>query len=230
MDSLINLFDKLNTQLKYQLLMIITGLVMPSLIYLTLNFPAEIYNLDLFKLIVLGSTYNFTIIAFVSSFSIIINNLVLKKYTQTVYNAYNQLSTNISDTKRRVAQFGEIIQIPDETIPIEKSIKYKEEHIKLTSDIEHIEKENIKLSGYLYSNFSVIRIISDSSAITTLYMIYISVFNSIIGYDLDFDAISVFDNIFPYMIIFPIVYSLANYLNRKNKHKEINRMLKSRIS
>lgn len=49
MNSIVQIFDKMNSKLKSQIIIIIVGLIMPSLVYLVLNFPVEFYELDLLK-------------------------------------------------------------------------------------------------------------------------------------------------------------------------------------
>lgn len=232
MDSLIRIFDKLNSKSKYQVIIIIAGLILPSQIYLTLNFPIKMYSLDLIKTILIGLCVNFAVIYFITACCILFIVIGMKKYLNDVLRCYDHFKERIEINKHRFKELRKEVKTTKKSntfVNKEQKGSLYDEFNMLKSEISEMKSYNTILEEAVLFSISLPRIASDISIIYMCYIIFFSILNLFIKNETHFSTQYIFKDIMPIIISSPIVYSIGNYIIIKKKYKEIQPLLNKYI-
>lgn len=217
MESLIQIFDKMNSKTKNQLIIIMIGLLMPSLVYLTLNFPIYMYKGDLLKIIIMGICINFSIICILVLISIFSKLIGYKEHIKFINISSENISKHLNELKEKNKQLKIKVIQSELTIDEEEIKELDSEMSHIENEISMIEKSQTELLAYLENLLNPYKYLSEVSAILILYVLLISIFNIILPYEIEFSVLGIFKNIFPFILSY---FGLAFLVYRYYKDPE----------
>lgn len=228
MDIIVSIYDKLNSSTKVKVAFIAVGLLLPSVVYLTILYPDLFYNSNLIKTVIMGTTINITIIFVLTFFS-----LLSKVIIGSLYDKYlNECAKSIQDNKSVILKII-MSNKNNKTITLSAISEAKTEPINLTKNnnedidtrismyVKNLE-DNSKLVTQHYK--ALVNILTDISIVSIEYfymIILIVIFRLTSGQVVELNAINIIRDIQFYIIAFMGINSIMNCIEIQNRIKEI---------
>lgn len=239
MDSLVLIFDKMKSRTRNQIVLIAIGLVMPALIYLTVNFPSKIYEGDLLKIIVMSICINFTAIFILGFYSFLSRLIGYKKHLRFIDKCSEALTRRTESTTLNLGkirtQLENIKKIEynaqsdndNNYVDYLKSIESLEQDAKdLDDEVQLVGKYQNEFKSYIEDILNVYIYASLSSLVYTIYVVFISMYNIIFSMSIEFSVSGIFRNISPFLIVYILGVPLLNGYKSEPKYSYFKEKLK----
>lgn len=175
MDGFIKLFEKLSNDLKIQISVVISGLLIPSLLYYVLIFPNEFYYLDLIKIIITSICINFIIIFTLLLIIIVIKYLIYNHRRKLVKDLKEFFDVSLEDLNTRSDILRKMIDDKKVDLPTNDiAILDDSDLAKLASDLDKdvlkVTKQYKLYEDYMkeFTNLGMHTFYSASSYIVTM--------------------------------------------------------------
>ncbi len=208
MNSIVQIFDKMNSKLKSQIIIIIVGLIMPSLVYLVLNFPVEFYELDLLKVTIMCICINFSTICLFTFLNLLKYLIGYKKHSTFLLESLEYLKS--------------------QSIELESKLKLQSAATKtISQEIQVVDKLILDLESYINELLNPLKHISESSLAYTLYTIFISIINIIFDNTISFSAKGILGNVYMFYLSYFAFLYIADKYDKNPKFNTLNESINS---
>lgn len=237
MDSLVQLISNMNSRTRNRAVITITALILPSITYLTLNFPQKMYSSDLIKVLVMGVCINFFLVCISFTLQFIKIMIVYDKTISSLNNALDSLTNTIvklreNNSKQRTILNGASLSlekriITEEEFSVNKvTVSQVEEDLNKSNIIlESTENMQKELISYLNDLLDPLRYISESSLVTIIQILVCCLVNIVGANNISFTVKGIFYNVIPYIIFYYFINTIYEYFKKDFRLKHIEKKL-----
>ncbi|WP_312654385.1 hypothetical protein [Proteiniclasticum sp.] len=212
MESIVQIFDKMNSESKYQIITTTIGLIMPSLIYLTFNFPIQLYNSDFFILFIMSICVNFAVISILGLYSVLVKLNSYKEHSTFIESSSNGLNDHIARLRENTNIHKETIKQLNISLDEETTNTLKKELYDNEIELGKIENLHKQFISYLEDLLNPLKYLSEASIFFTMYILLISLLNIILKIDVDFTVTGIFNNVsLQFIVYFFIILKFDRY-------------------